>query len=293
MSLIKKGLGVMSAAYHRLSGADHFDGKPYPHVYSPFGIPADRFRTTPEKVKILIDPSPNYFSFQMRSDLKKYPKILLIHGCEPPEVNDIQKQVIKHGSKFTKVYSFDERVLASVPGSELFCFGSCWICAGKNNYVNEFSVAKDFRLSFVRSSKKDQPGHKLRHELGDLLGRRYPFEVYFPKERIDSKEPLFKNVMFHLAIENTRNRNYFSEKLIDCFMSYTLPVYWGCTNIGDHFDADGIIQFQTKEELRRILETLTPGDYSRRLKAIQDNYAIAKEKYAFFFERVDELVSKL
>ncbi|HEY0030055.1 MAG TPA: glycosyltransferase family 10 [Bacteroidia bacterium] len=267
--------------------------RPFPHVYSPFGIPADKFERTDKRVKVIIDPTPGYFVFQMRSDLKKYDKTLLIHGCETPDLNNIREVLIKHGHKFTKVYSFDKEVLNNVKGSELFCFGSCWVADGKKVYKNHFDLNKKFKLSFIRSSKRELPGHKLRYEIEGLFNKQYPFEVFFPKERVESKNVLFTDSMFHLTIENSRYENYFTEKVIDCFMSYTIPIYWGCPNIAGYFDQNGIIQFNTKEELETILKNLSPEDYLLREKAVKKNYDIAKAKYAFFFERIDEYIAKL
>ncbi len=265
----------------------------FPHTYSAFGIPGDKFLPVDFKLKLLIDPTPKYFGRQLKSDLKKYDKILLIHGCEPPDVNNIKAEVISYGNKFTKVYSFDKDVLGNVPGSELFCFGSCWVAGEKNNYENVFTTNKKFKLSFVRSSKMDLPGHQLRHNVEHLFDKKHDFELFFPRERIESKIPLFTDSMFHVAIENSQHENYFTEKIIDCFMTYTIPVYWGCTNISEYFDSNGIIQFNTKEELDRILNDLTIEDYGKRLEAVKKNYSIAKENYAFFFDRINELILKL
>lgn len=267
---------------------DHF-----PHVYSPFGIPGDKFSPVKSKIKIIIDPTPKYFKFQMKSDVKKYEKTLLIHGCEPPEMNNIKKELIQYGGEFTKVYSFDKDVLNKVKGSELFSFGSCWIVAGEKDYKNNFTTNKKFKLSFIKSAKRDLPGHQLRYEIGSLFDKKYNFEVFYPKERIENKDVLFNDSMFHVTIENTQHDNYFTEKLIDCFMSYTIPIYWGCPNVCDYFDPNGIITFRTKNELESILNNLTPEDYVSREEAVKKNYEIAKEKYAFFFERVDELIIKL
>jgi hypothetical protein len=267
--------------------------QPFPHLFSPFGIPGNQFTATNYKLKIIIDPSPKYFNWQMKSDLKKYDKTLLIHGCEPIEINNIKNELITHGSKFTKVYSFDKDVLKNVTNSELFCFGSCWVVEKRSNYTQNFNADKKFKLSFIRSLKKDLPGHKLRHDIVELFQKKYDFDLFFPKERIESKTPLFVDSMFHVTIENSQNENYFTEKLIDCFMSYTIPIYWGCTTISEFFDTNGIIQFNTKEELATILNNLTPEDYYSRLESVKKNYAIAKNEYAFFFERINELILKL
>lgn len=265
----------------------------YPHTYSPFGIPGDKFVATDTKVKIIIDPTPKYFERQLKYDLKHYDKTLLIHGCETPDLNNIKKQLIEYGSKFTKVYSFDKDVLREVKGSELFCFGSCWVVDEKSVYKNHFDTNKKFKLSFIRSFKNNLPGHKLRYEIEKLVTKKYNFELLFPREKIVSKVPLFIDSMFHITIENSSHDNYFTEKIIDCFMSYTIPIYWGSPNIAEYFDQNGIIKFNSKEELENILTNLTEEDYFSRLQSVKKNYEIAKEKYAFFFERVNELILKL
>lgn len=265
--------------------------KAYPHLYSPFGIPREKFSDTNGSVKLIIDPTPKYFFYQHWIDRYIYDRTIVLHGCETPDLNDIKRQMIKNGKLFTKVYSFDQDVVKAIPGSELFCFGSCWIVDEKN-YVNKFDTDKKFKLSFIKSSKKELPGHQLRSLVEQELQKQYPFEILYPKERIASKELLFIDSMFHITIENSRHHNYFTEKLIDCFMSYTVPVYWGCPNIADHFDKNGIIEVESIEELKAVLNKLSPEDYRSRLDAVKKNYAIAKEKYAFFFNRIDKLIEQ-
>ena len=48
----------------------------------------------------------------------------------------------------------------------------------------------------------------------------------------------------HMAqvIENMREPNYFSEKLVDAVLCSTVPIYWGCPNLDRFVDPDGIIQ---------------------------------------------------
>ena len=76
-------------------------------------------------------------------------------------------------------------------------------------------------------------------------------------------------------------------------MSYTIPIYWGCPNISEYFNTDGIIFFETKEQLNQILDNLTEKDYYDRIDAIVENYKIANEKYAFYSDRVNEVLDKL
>lgn len=87
----------------------------------------------------------------------------------------------------------------------------------------------------------------------------------------DRKDHLFES-MFHICFENCRSVNYFSEKLCDCLATYTIPIYWGCPNIGEYFNMDGIIVAESHEHAIDLLNNLTPVDYWERLEAMRDNY---------------------
>jgi len=43
-----------------------------------------------------------------------------------------------------------------------------------------------------------------------------------------------------VAIENSSYPNYFTEKLVDCLLTWTLPIYWGCPNLDDFFPPDAV-----------------------------------------------------
>ncbi len=269
-------------------------------TYSPFGIPSHNFITGDCRLKLIIDPPASYFSKALKKDRQSYDNLLLIHGCETPDLNNIKQQVLDHASSFTKVYSFDKEVVEKCPNAEAFYFGSSWVLTNvqgqqigmKDEYHNCFKLKNEFELSFIHSAKKELPGHVLRHSILPLLEKEHPFRLNFPKERIATKIPLFEKAMFHIAIENSRYENYITEKIIDCFMTYTIPVYWGCPNIGEHFDKHGIIQFDTKEELAEILHSLSPEDYTSRMEAVKKNYAIARENYAFFFDKINTYIAE-
>lgn len=40
---------------------------------------------------------------------------------------------------------------------------------------------------------------------------------------------------YSVAIENSSMDNYFSEKINDCFLLWSKPIYWGCPNISEYF----------------------------------------------------------
>jgi hypothetical protein len=59
----------------------------------------------------------------------------------------------------------------------------------------------------------------------------------------DDKISLF-NSMYSVAIESSQEENYFTEKLIDCLITKTIPVYWGCPNIYHYFDTSYWIKME-------------------------------------------------
>ena len=73
----------------------------------------------------------------------------------------------------------------------------------------------------------------------------------------ESKFPLFDS-MFSVCVENVKKDYYFSEKLIDCFLCKSKPVYYGCDNISNYFNTDGMVLFHSIEELLSKTDILTP-----------------------------------
>ena len=90
---------------------------------------------------------------------------------------------------------------------------------------------------------------------------------------------LFENSMFNVVIENVNSLNWYN-KIGDAFLSKTLPVYWGCSNISEFgYDERGIIRFNNEKELLDIINNLTPDLYNEMKSYINYNYEVAKLDY--------------
>ena len=87
--------------------------------------------------------------------------------------------------------------------------------------------------------------------------------------------------MFSVAIENSTSTNCFTEKIQDCFLTGTVPIYYGPKNIGEYFDMDGILTFNTLEELNSILDSLNEDLYYSKMDAIINNYKKARGYLSF------------
>ena len=134
-----------------------------------------------------------------------------------------------------------------------FIFGCCWI------EWDTFKPNKKKVVSFNTSDKGWAPGHKLRQQIWDGLEDAEDlngFEIVKHRSppRTPNKNYLFETAKYHIVVENERRNNWITEKTIDCFASKTIPIFWGAPNIGEYFNTDGIIIFNTIEELKDILE---------------------------------------
>ena len=104
----------------------------------------------------------------------------------------------------------------------------------------------------------------------------------FPKDMqksalpTDSKKWVF-NSQFNIAVENTAQEHYFTEKLLGCFMSLTIPIYIGCPNIGDYFDARGMFIANSLEDIKKICASITPETYNKMLPYLKENKQRAEE----------------
>ena len=135
---------------------------------------------------------------------------------------------------------------------------------------------KERVLSAIASVKLWTTGHQMRH--GAIGRNRGRLDVYGSgyNNIINDHGPFGKLIAlapycFTLVVANSKVDDYFSEQLTDALIVGTVPIYWGTHNIKNHFNMDGIIQFETLEELDKIIPTLTMERYHTMLPAIEDN----------------------
>lgn len=173
--------------------------------------------------------------------------------------------------RFDFTITHEQSLLDRFPGKTRFSpYGGCWIKAG-----NMGVRPKSRDVSMIYSDKDYTPGQHLRHELArtskgvDLFGRGIaPIEL---------KEEGLLDYRYSIVVENERIPNYFTEKLVDCLAVGTIPIYWGCPNIGDFFDGRGILSFESPDELQAILETATPERYAGLVEFVAHNYTKSLE----------------
>jgi len=238
------------------------------------------FRDRREHISIAID------SLQVddTADIKVFIQL------EPPSVKDTRSAIIANQQSFDIILAWHPDILDNCSNARKFVFGTCWIDDPSTCWD-----AKEDEVSFLTSSKSWAPGHQIRQNVYEYLKDKEEINNFSIRSirtppRIDSKELIFKNAKFSIIIENESTPNWITEKLIDCFITKTVPIYWGAPNVGDYFDEDGILRFSNLFDLKRILNTLTSDEYKELEEVIDKNYNLAKN-YCDFHSRVDKEIT--
>lgn len=109
----------------------------------------------------------------------------------------------------------------------------------------------------------------------DLYGGRWENEKSVKKiwrGFVDDKPATMGSYTFALCFENAIWPGYVTEKIFDCMLVGTIPIYWGAPDIEDDVPANCFIdmrKFSNYEELRKFLHALTPEQINGYREAIK------------------------
>ena len=237
--------------------------------------------------------------------------------------------IIANHDQYDLILTTDDLILNNCSNAILFPYGTTWLNKGRiddknavghyHTTIDELHKDKKFECSFLCSfHARELDGYKIRKEIWLLALKnaeliKNPINFYSSPRMIipnapdwylerflpftdnplpnDSKDVLFSS-QFHLSIESTKVKNYFTEKLIDALITKTVPIYWGCSNIGEFFNEKGILQVTSTQDMVDKINELTPETYESMLPYIEENFEIAKKYASSFAGRVKEEILK-
>ena len=148
--------------------------------------------------------------------------------------------------------------------------------------------AKTKAVSFVTSDDVWLPGQRKRNALRAFMMQVAPdmVDVFGRGTRpIVNKWSGIAPYRYSIAVENSISRDYWTEKLSDCFLSWTIPLYDGCLNVEDYFPADSFIRIDAADQratLAKIKKLLAHDEWERRLPALNEARRRVLEKYHLF-----------
>ena len=128
-------------------------------------------------------------------------------------------------------------------------------------------------------------GHRDRLAFLERIKGKLAFDLYgrgfrFVEDKWDGLAPY----RYAIAVENHSNPYYWSEKLFDCFLAWTMPIYYGCTEITRYFPAEAMVQIDINDPdaVERIREAVASDRWRRNRDAIAHARELVLNSYQFF-----------
>ena len=201
--------------------------------------------------------------------------------AEPAVVEQgLARWVLQNYDKFDAVITFQKEYAQISPK---FKYCPLWVrhrllngtqddCRDVMKFYNKSKMT-----SAIFSTKYLSEGHDVRRlirrdltEQIDIYGRGHNF--------IEHKIDGIKDYRYHVCVE-TIKESICSMLVTDAILCGSVPIYWGNkhSNINEYFNMDGIILFNSLNELKYILNSVIgEEDYNSRLSAMQTNFDLAK-----------------
>jgi hypothetical protein len=216
--------------------------------------------------------------------------VRVLMQCEPPSLyRDFYGMVMANWQNFDLILTYDDRLLV-LPNAKEFLPVDAW--------VGDIECDKQNQITYMMSSKIWTREHRMRFMiLREVEGKSklgsFDFKMHRSPPRIPSKEDFYRNAKFNIACENQAMTNMFTEKLLDCFRTLTIPIYYGCVNIDQYFNPKGLIRFDSFEQFKDIVYSLTPDQYEQMLPYALENQQLAKPYWQKnIFARIEDEVEK-
>lgn len=148
---------------------------------------------------------------------------------------------------------------------------------------------KNKEISIVTSNRRIIPGHSTRLAFIEKL-MAHPISRYIDIygggfKPIADKWDVISPYKYHLVLENTVLKDYWTEKIGDAFLGYSLPIYFGCPNIHDYFEPQSIKTIDINkfdDTIKTIESLLSTNSYQEHYDAICRARNKVLDKYNIF-----------
>lgn len=209
-------------------------------------------------------------------------QVMLLIEPRPIQPN-VYEYVEKVYDQYEYIFTHDSYLLKTLPNAKPILWGGVW-CRSEN-------PKKTKLISMISSDKELCDLHKERIKIarkykdkidvfGTIDGGNYC-------DTIDTLEPY----MYSVVIENYIDNIWFTEKLLNCFATKTIPIYYGARDIGKYFNRYGIIKCDSLKELEDVIDGIIekPDDAEylyncdSTQQELEENYELSKQ-----YEKFDE-----
>ena len=271
--------------------------KGLPNIYNEYGEKMDVFFIRDKHMATYpyACPAPTYFLFdrynvgldvhfythnamleRMGSPSKRYGMLNESESIVPNDYN-IFRENKGLEKEFTAIFTYSEKILNEVENAKFLP-----VCAvpwygtelGGGVLDEHIYMHKIKNISICSSSKTMCLLHDYRISCAYQCKNEGLADTYgtFDGGPMIKIAETLSDYRYSVVIENYISPYFFTEKITNCFLSMTVPIYLGATRIGDFFNTDGIIFISENDDIKKVLSQCTEKDYLSRIEAIKENY---------------------
>lgn len=215
--------------------------------------------------------------------------IFFITG-EPPEVRDYSKLFLNQFYGVITCHDISNKNL--IKNQQALP----WHVGLKNNaksmdydYLANFNdFSKSHLISVITSNKMITEGHRKRIEFVEKLKTHFGDELHVYGKGfnpVEDKWDAINPYKYHIVIENSSNKDYWTEKLSDCFLANSFPIYYGCTNIEKYFNKKSLLEidiYKPNESITQIAQLIRNDRFQDRVSYIQKSKEAVLNQYNLF-----------
>lgn len=155
------------------------------------------------------------------------------------------------------------------------------------------SLKKENKIVWVTSNQRSSKGHNVRMDFLDSI-KDLPFVELYGRgiQPIDDKWDVLSQSKYAIAYENFQNDYYWTEKIMDCYLSFAMPLYYGCNSIENFFPKNSFIQIDPKDEHSDLFlkEIVASKKWEENLDSIIEARDLILNKYQLFPFLSNEIV---
>ncbi len=216
--------------------------------------------------------------------LKKYALFLESNAIMPQDYKIFENNRLL-AKDFDMIFTHSQRLLNELDNARWIPGGHVWY--GGIDFGGEVSkelyLKKTKNISMVSSGKQFCDLHTLRIETVKKLQKMNLVDGYGTYPGTLNGDTLISETLqeyrYSIVFENNIEDYYFTEKILNCFESMTIPIYLGARKISDFFNRDGIIELQIEDidRIEEIVKKLNAEYYNKHIEAILDNFERVQE----------------
>jgi hypothetical protein len=150
------------------------------------------------------------------------------------------------------------------------------------------SAPKTKRLSIISSDKVSTPAHVKRLAFAKAVKGHFGDDVdFFGRgfSHVDDKIDAILPYRFHIVLENSQYDHYFTEKLSDCLICGTYPIYFGCPNLNEYIPTNSYLAIDIDDLQGSLLkiEHAIDGEFDIKYRnALDQAKQLIMHKHNFF-----------